>query len=371
VTRYLARRVGFLLLTLLLTSIVIFAITQLLPGDVARVILGREASEAALQALRTRLGLDRPAAGPVPRVAGGLRPRRLGPVVQHRRPDPRLVLERLGHSLMLAGLTLALAVPLAVALGVLAALRAGTWLDGLISVGSLAVVGLPEFVTGLVLIDVFAFRLGWLPANASIAPEAGFLEALPMLILPALTATLVLLAYIARLTRASVIEELRRPYVRTATLKGLPRRTVIVRHVLRNALLPTITVVAISIGWLISGLIVVENVFNYPGLGRLLTFAIDRRDVPLLQAISLVAVVAFALANLARRPGVRLPQPADPAGVTARRARGRRARGGQAAPTSPPAPPVAARSASPTKFSAATVRVMASPGNTASQGDWR
>ena len=297
-TRYLARRLGFLLLTLLLTSVVIFAITQLLPGDVARVILGREASESALRALRTQLGLDRPA--PVQYLAWLTNFVRgdWGLSFSTGVPIRAIVLERLGNSLMLAGVTLVLAVPVAIALGVVAALRAGTWLDGVISVGSLAVVGLPEFVTGLVLIEVFAFRLGWLPANASIAPEAGFLEALPMLILPALTATLVLLAYIARLTRASVIEEMRRPYVRTATLKGLPRREVIVNHVLRNALLPTITVVAISIGWLISGLIVVENVFNYPGLGRLLTFAIDRRDVPLLQAISLVAVLGFALANL-------------------------------------------------------------------------
>jgi peptide/nickel transport system permease protein len=298
VTRYLARRIGFLLLTLLLTSALIFTITQLLPGDVARVILGREASETALQALRVRLGLDRPAAVQYLAWLTGFVRGDWGVSFSTGVPIRDIVVERLGNSLMLAGVTLALAVPLAIVLGVLAALRAGTWIDGLISVGSLAVVGLPEFVTGLVLIEVFAFRLGWLPANASIAPEAGFLEALPMLILPAMTATLVLLAYIARLTRASVIEELRRPYVRTATLKGLPRRTVIVDHVLRNALLPTITVVAISIGWLISGLIVVENVFNYPGLGRLLTFAIDRRDVPLLQAISLVAVLAFALANL-------------------------------------------------------------------------
>jgi peptide/nickel transport system permease protein len=120
-----------------------------------------------------------------------------------------------------------------------------------------------------------------------------------MLILPALTATLVLLAYIARLTRAGVIEELKRPYVRTAVLKGLPQRTVIFKHVLRNALLPTITVVAISVGWLISGLIVIENVYNYPGLGRLLVFAIDRRDLPVLQAVTMVTVIAFALANLA------------------------------------------------------------------------
>lgn len=297
-TRYLLRRLGYLAVTLLITSAVIFAITQVLPGDVARVILGREAAEPALEALRARLGLDRPA---VVQYAAWLADFVRGDwgtsfaTGQAIRP---LVLERLGNSLWLAGLTLLLAVPLAVGLGLWAALRAGRWVDTVISVGSLAVVGLPEFVTGLVLIEVFAFRLRWLPANASIAPEAGFLEVLPMLVLPAMTATLVLLAYVARLTRASVLEELRRGYVRTATLKGLPRRTVITRHVLRNALLPTITVVAISVGWLISGLIVVENVFNYPGLGRLLTFAIDRRDVPLLQAIALVAVVAFALANL-------------------------------------------------------------------------
>jgi len=125
-----------------------------------------------------------------------------------------------------------------------------------------------------------------------------FVEALPKLILPALTATLVLLAYVARLTRAGVIEELEKSYVRTATLKGLPYRTVVFKHVLRNALMPTITVVAISFGWLISGLVVVENVYNYPGLGRLLVFAIGRNDLPVIQAVIMVTVVGFASANL-------------------------------------------------------------------------
>lgn len=297
-SRYLLRRLGFLGLTLLLTSLVIFTITQLLPGDVARVILGREASEAALQALRERLGLDRPAPLQYLSWLGAFVSGDWGTSFATDQAVRPLVLERLGNSLLLAGLTLLIAVPLAVALGVAAALTAGRWPDAVISVGSLAVVGLPEFVTGLVLIQVFAFGLGWFPASAAVAPDASLLEKLPMLVLPAITATLVLLAYIARLTRASVLEELRRPYVRTATLKGLRPSEVMLGHVLRNALLPTITVVAISVGWLISGLIVVENVFNYPGLGRLLTFAIDRRDVPLLQAISLVAVLVFALANL-------------------------------------------------------------------------
>ncbi|GAB4445227.1 MAG: ABC transporter permease [Chloroflexi bacterium OHK40] len=297
--RFLIRRTGFLLLTLLLTSLLIFGMTRLLPGDVARVILGREAGEAALEALREELGLNQPAplqylAWLADFVRGDW-----GESYSTRLPIREVVVERLGNSLMLAGLTLAMAVPLAVALGVLAGLREERPADQVISIGALAVVGLPEFVTGLVLIEIFAFRLRWLPANSSIAPGAGVLEALPQLVLPALTATLVLLAYIVRLTRAGVIEELRQDYVRTAALKGLAPHRVIVGHVLRNALLPTVTVIAISLGWLISGLIVVENVFNYPGLGRLLTFAIDRRDLPLLQAVAMITVLIFALANLA------------------------------------------------------------------------
>ncbi len=306
--RYLLRRLLFLLLTLLLTSLIVFLVTRLLPGDVCRVILGREVGEGALAGCRERLGLDDPAAQQYLRWLGDFLQGDWGDSFSTRSLIRPLVLERLENSLRLALVTMVIAVPLALFLGVIAGLNAGRPLDSLISVGSLAVVGLPEFVTGLVLIELLAFRLnGWLqarfdvspfPANSSVRPDATFGEALPMLILPALTATLVLLAYIARLTRAGVVEELRRPYVRTAVLKGLPRHAVVWRHVLRNALLPTITVIAISFGWLISGLVVVENVFNYPGLGRLLLFAIDRRDLPLLQAVTMVTVFGFALANL-------------------------------------------------------------------------
>ncbi len=296
--KYLLRRFSFLLLTLLITSMVVFAVTQLLPGDVARVILGREAGEAALEALREELGLK----DPLPVQYGRWLTRFVsgdwGKSYSTKSEIRPLVLGRLRNSLMLAGVILVISVPLAIFLGVIAGLNENRWIDNLISIGSLAVVGLPEFVTGLVLIQIFAFQLKWLPANSTIRPTTSFLEALPMLILPALTATLVLLAYIARLTRAGVIEELKQQYVRTADLKGLPYHTVIFKHVLRNALIPTITVIAISMGWLISGLIVIENVFNYPGLGRLMVFAIDRRDLPLLQAVTMVAVVGFALSNL-------------------------------------------------------------------------
>jgi peptide/nickel transport system permease protein len=297
-TTFVLRRLSFLALTLLLTSLLIFVITQLLPGDVCRVILGREVGEAQLEACRIDLGLDQPAPLRYLSWLADFLRGDWGDSYSNKIEIYPLVMERLGSSLRLAGLILLISVPVSVALGVAAALKEGRLLDNAISLLSLAVVGLPEFVTGIVLIEILAFRFG-LPASSSVRAGTPFLEALPSLILPAATASLVLVAYIMRLTRAGVVEELRQPYVRTARLKGLAERAVIWKHVLRNALLPTITVVAISFGWLISGLVVVESVFNYPGLGRLMVFAISRRDLPLVQAIALITVLGFALANLA------------------------------------------------------------------------
>ncbi len=300
---YILRRLGFLLLTVLLTSVVIFLVTQWLPGDVCRVILGREAGEQALEACRAELRLGDPLVVRYLRWLAGFVQGDWGKSFSTGTAILPTVAQRVRNSLMLAGVTLAISVPLGVGLGIVAGLQENKLADHVVSLLSLSVVGLPEFVTGIVLIQFFSFELRrrglpFLPANSSIRPGTGFWEALPMLVLPALTATLVLLAYIARLTRAGVIEELNQPYVRTAVLKGLPRRSVIFKHVLRNALLPTITVIAISIGWLISGLVVIENVYNYPGLGRLLVFAIDRRDLPLIQAVTMVTVLGLASANL-------------------------------------------------------------------------
>jgi peptide/nickel transport system permease protein len=293
------RRVGFLALTILLTSVIVFAITQLLPGDIARVILGREAGEAAIQGLREELGLNDPIIVQYGKWLANFVGGNWGQSFSTRTDVFTLVTDRLRNSLMLAGVILVISIPLAVALGVIAGLHEEKAADHVISVGTLSFVGLPEFITGLLLIEIFAHRLGLFPANSSIRVDAGLLEALPMLILPAVTAALVLLAYVARLTRTGVIEEMKKPYVRTAELKGLPKHTVTFRHVLRNALMPTVTVIAISFGWMLSGLIVIENVYNYPGLGKLLVFAIERRDIPLLQAITMITVLGFLLANLA------------------------------------------------------------------------
>jgi peptide/nickel transport system permease protein len=297
-SRYVLRRLGFMLVTLLLTSIIVFLVTQWLPGDIARIILGREAGQAAVDALRKKLGLDLPLPVQYYRWLRDFVMGRWGVSFSTQTSVFPLVISRLRNSLMLTGVALVMAIPTAIGLGVIAGLRRNTAIDNVISISALSVVGLPEFVTGLILIQIVALQFHLLPANSSIPPDASFFEAFPYLILPALTATLVLLAYVTRLTRAGVAEELKQTYVRTAVLKGLPRRTVVVKHVLRNALMPTITVIAISFGWLISGLVVVENVYNYPGVGSLLVFAIDRHDLPIIQAVSMVTVVGYASANL-------------------------------------------------------------------------
>jgi peptide/nickel transport system permease protein len=302
---YILRRIGLLLLTLLIASFMVFLISQVIPGDVCRVILGREAGDAALQTCRVDLGYvneDGESISAVHRYISWLTNFSKGDWGRSFATGEDIktwVTGRLNNSLMLAGLVLVISVPLATFLGILAGLNEGKWIDTIISIGSLSVVGLPEFVTSILLINLVAFRSDIIPATSSIPIGSSFWEALPSLILPATATSLVLLAYIARLTRAGVIQELKQNYVRTAELKGLKRSTVLFKHVLRNSLLPTITVIAISIGWLISGLVVVENVFNFPGLGRLMIFAIDRRDLPTLQACVMVAVVGFALANLA------------------------------------------------------------------------
>lgn len=295
---YIARRLGLVLLTLLISSVLIFVVTQILPGDVAKAILGRFATPEALQGLRAKLGLYRS----LPMQYGSWLVHYVqgdwGVSLSTGEPVLNLVAARLGTSGMLALVAFVMYVPLGILLGLLAALRRNKAADQIISIASLAFIGLPEFVTGVVLIAVFALKLNWLPASSAITPEAGLLEALPRLILPGITVSLVSLAYITRMTRSATVEVLSTDYVRSAYLKGLHPARVLFTHVLRNSLLPTVTVIAIGIGWLIGGLIVTESLFSYPGLGRLLLFAIQRRDIPLLQAITLLLVIVFSVSNL-------------------------------------------------------------------------
>ncbi len=295
---FIIRRLGFVFVSLFVCSLLIFVATQILPGDVATHILGRYATPEALRNLRHELGLDRPALVQYLSWLGDFLRGDWGTSLSTGSPVLGLVMQRLRNSAMLALVSLAMYVPLGILLGVIAALRRNKLSDQIISITSLAFIGLPEFVTGVVLISVFALQLRVLPASSAIPPNAGFLQALPRLILPGITVSLVSLAYVTRMTRSSTVEVLETDYVRTAYLKGMPPAKVLFVHVLRNALLPTITIVAIGIGWLIGGLIVTESLFSYPGLGRLLLFGIQRQDLPLMQATTMLIVLVFSLTNL-------------------------------------------------------------------------
>lgn len=297
-SRFVLRRIGLALITLFLLSVLVFIGTQLLPGDVGRRILGPFATQEAVDALNQRLGTDRPLLVQYGDWISSAATGDLGFSISFSRPVNELLGRALVNSLKLAALAFVIVVPLSLAGGIFAALRRGTFVDRFITVGGLSATVIPEFVSGVVLIVVFAVFLKWLPGTATAPPGSSFFTQMRYLILPAIPLVLVLFGYIARITRAGVIEALDADYTRTATLKGLPRTTVIRRDVLRNALLPTIAVIASQVGYLIGGLVVVEVLFTYQGVGKLLFDAARNADFPLLAGGVLVVGAAFQVSML-------------------------------------------------------------------------
>jgi peptide/nickel transport system permease protein len=295
---YVLKRIGLALLTLVLLSMIIFFAGEVLPGDPGRAILGPFAAESAVKALDQQLGVNRPIIAQYWSWLTGILHGDLGTSYQFRAPVSSFLWPALGRSLKLAAVAFVIVVPLSIVGGVLAALYRGTAVDRTISVTGLSLSTVPEFVSGIVLIVVFAIGLKWLPVSADAPPGSSPLTQIRYLILPAIALVLILFGYIARMARAGTIEALDSDYVRTATLKGLPRSTVIRRHVLRNSLLPTITVIATQTGYLIGGLVVVETLFNYPGLGRLIFTAVTDKDFPMLEAGILVIGIVYLAATL-------------------------------------------------------------------------
>lgn len=297
---FVLRRLGFTLAMLLVISLLIFVMTEVVPGDFATIILGQKGQDEALVAAwRTRLALDQPPLQRYVAWLGGLLRGDWGTSWSYHAPVFPLLLERLRNSALLVGLALLVSVPLGILLGVVAGVFRNRWPDTLVTVGTLFAVSLPEFVLGTFLIIVFASWLGWLPSISLMAPDASLPELLPFLVLPSLTLVFATLAHLARMTRSSMATVLTSDYIRTALFKGLPFRRVIMHHALPNALLPTISVVALNIGWMMGGAVVVEHVFAYPGLGSLLLTAVSNQDIPLLQAVVLLVALVYALANLA------------------------------------------------------------------------
>jgi len=297
--RFLLKRLGLALITLVLLSMIVFSLAQLLPGNVGRNILGPFASQQQVDQTNHELGVDRPIVVQYGRWVSHLLHGNLGNSLEYQGSSVASLLgPSLVNSLKLAALAFLICVPLSILGGIAAALRQGRVTDRSITIGGLSLTAVPEFVTAIVLIVIFGVVFKLLPTTAQAPPGSSFLVQIKYLLLPALALTAVLFGYIARIARAGVIEALDADYTRTAYLKGLDTRTVMFRHVLRNALLPTIAVVATQTGYLIGGLVVIEKLFNYPGIGQRIYIAAQNKDFTMLESGVLVIGIVYLVATL-------------------------------------------------------------------------
>ncbi len=298
-TRFLLKRFALALITLWVLSMIVFAAAQLLPGDVGRAVLGPFADPASVKALDHELGVDRPFYTQYASWIGHLFRGDLGTSLQYKGVAVWSLLgPSLVNSLKLAALALVLVPPLSIAGGVLAALRQGRITDRVITLTGLSLTAVPEFVSAIVLILIFGLWLKWLPVTASYPPGAGFFTQIKYLLLPSLALVMVLFGYIARMARAGTIEALSSDYTRTAYLKGLSTSVVVRRHVLRNSLLPTIAVIATQMGYMIGGLVVIEKLFNYNGIGQRIYTAAQNKDFTMLQSGVLIIGMVYLGATL-------------------------------------------------------------------------
>jgi len=295
--RFLLKRVGLALITLVLISIAVFAVGQVLPGDVGRTILGPFATNAQVTNLDHQMGMDRPLPIRYWDWISGFFRGNWGQSYLLNVPVRPIVGQRLLSSLALGAFAMLLIVPVSIGLGVVAALGYGKAVDRVISITGLSLIALPEFVVGVILLVVFAVQLHWFPSSSSV-PSWNPVDIVRQFLLPSIPLMLVLFGYISRMARAGTVVALQSNYVRTAVLKGLPRSVVIWRHVLRNSLLPTISVISVQVGYLVGGLVVTETLFNYPGIGKLVLDSAVGHDLPMLEATVLTVAVIYMVSNL-------------------------------------------------------------------------
>lgn len=292
------KRIGLGVLTLLVVSAVVFFAVYLLPGDLAEEILGQARTPETVANIRAELGLDRP---PIERygqwISGAIHGN-FGKSLANGRPISELAGGRLINTLLLAGMAAIVCMPFSLALGILAALYRDKALDRGINVAALTAISLPEFFVAYILIFFLTVKTGWLPSLATVSPDTPFGERLQKSILPILTLTLAVSAHVMRLTRAAIVNLLASPYIEMARIKGVRPWRVIVHHALPNALAPIVNVVVLNLAYLIVGVVVVEVVFTYPGLGQLMVDSVSKRDVPVVQATCLIFASTYILLNL-------------------------------------------------------------------------
>lgn len=300
--RFFLSRLAAMIVTMFVISIVIFVIAEVVPVDPARLAAGRWATEEAVAAMRKEFGLDRPLWVRYVDWVSGIFYGDFGISIHYHRPVVDLIAMRLKRSLILASLAFCFMVPLGLALGCLAGVAEGKLLDRILSLMSSVMVSSPAFIAGVYLIVIFSILLGWLPGTSTPEPGASPFEVLRKLILPILTLSLDEVGYLTRFTRVTMAKVMQTDYIRTAVLKGLTKREVILRHALRNALIAPFTAVMLHVNWMIGGVVIVEVLFNYPGLGHLVLDAAMRNDIILLEGstmvLTFVAVATQVIADI-------------------------------------------------------------------------
>ncbi len=309
------------LVTLIVVSVLIFVGTSVLPGDVANIILGQMATPESLAALRSKLGLDQPAylryflwLGDI--LSGDLGISKAGSGAGTiGTPISEIIAPRVVHTMRLAGIVAVIAIPLSMGLGLLAAMYPGSRLDRTITFTTLGLISVPEFLVATFLVLIVAVYLGWLPATAYVSGTETGLKLFRALAMPTLTLVIVASSQIMRMTRATVLNVMSSPYIEMAILKGIPRKRIILRHALFNALGPIINVIALNLAYLVSGVVIIETIFSYPGLAKLMVDAVRTRDLPLVQACAMIFCAVYIvlifiadLASILSNPRLRHPK---------------------------------------------------------------
>ncbi|AYM83235.1 MULTISPECIES: ABC transporter permease [Agrobacterium] len=290
-----ARRLVVMLTTLLIVSFIVFSATSLLPGDTATILLGQAATPEAVAGLRTAMHLDDPALLRFVRWLFGLLHGELGTSYANNMAIADLIGPRFVNSMKLAGITTIIAVPLALTLGISSAMLRGTLYDRAVTVLTIGVISVPEFMIATLAVLLFAVYLKWLPALSLVSEVHTLFDVLRVYAMPVITLTFVVSAQMIRMSRAAVIETLDTPYVEMALLKGAPRMRIVLRHALPNALGPIVNAVALSLSYLVGGVIIVETIFNYPGIAKLMVDGVATRDLPLIQSCAMIFCVGYLL----------------------------------------------------------------------------
>ncbi|SCY14967.1 ABC transporter permease [Rhizobium sp. NFACC06-2] len=290
-----ARRLVVMLMTLLIVSFIVFSATSLLPGDTATILLGQAATPEAVAGLRTAMHLDDPALLRFVRWLLGLLQGELGTSYANNMAIADLIGPRFVNSMKLAGITTIIAVPLALTLGISSAMLRGTLYDRVVTVLTIGVISVPEFMIATLAVLLFAVYLKWLPALSLVSEVHTLFDVLRVYAMPVITLTFVVSAQMIRMSRAAVIETLDTPYVEMALLKGAPRMRIVLRHALPNALGPIVNAVALSLSYLVGGVIIVETIFNYPGIAKLMVDGVATRDLPLIQSCAMIFCVGYLL----------------------------------------------------------------------------